>query len=129
LPAGAGGKGVGHQGEQSGVETFKDAGFERATRFTNGSGADGLVDLKAHGAGEKVVDFPSECAFGLVEKKGDEDREGEFALAGEGGGFGAMLLDEIGLVQALKKLAQRGKCGAARVLRVVITWPWIWLLR
>lgn len=109
------GKGVGHQVEQSGVEVFKDARFERAPRFTNGSGADGLVNFKAQGTDEKVVDFLLERAFGLIEKEGDENREGEFALAGEGGGFGTMLLDEIGLVQALKKLGQRGKCGAARV--------------
>jgi len=45
----------------------------------------------------------------LVEKEGDEDREGEFAQAGEGRVFGAMLPDEIGFVQAFKKLGQRGK--------------------
>jgi len=64
----------------------------------------------------------------LVDKKSDENRKSEFALAGEGGSFGTMLPDEIGFVQALKKLCQCEKRGAARVLRVVITWPWIWLL-
>ena len=75
-----------------------------------------MVDLKAQGAGEKVIYFPLECAFGLVEKEGDQNRKGELALAGEGARFGAMLLDEIGFVQALKKLGQRGKRGAARML-------------
>ena len=79
--------------------------------------------------GEKVVYFALQRTLGLIEKKRDKHREGEHALPGEGGRFGSMPLNEFGVVQALKKRGQCGKCGAAKVLLEVMTRPWIWLLR
>ena len=79
--------------------------------------------------GEKVIDFALQRTFDLIEKKRDKDWKGELTLPGEGGRFGAMLLNKFGVMQALKKRGQCGKCEAAKVLREVITRPWIWLLR
>ena len=88
-----------------------------------------MVGGKPQNVGEKVVYFALQRTFGLIEKKRDEHWEGELTLPGEGGRFGTMLLNKFGFVWALKKRGQCGKSGAAKVLREVITRPWIWLLR